>query len=181
MEDFNPNSEKKLKKIRTKKLESRVDLTAMVSVSFLLIVFFMVTIDLAKPKTMSMGLPDKNPEWDGRTNCGSGTDIRMITILLDNNNRLVSYHGLLSYPNEKPKTLSYDSHGIRKELQNKKRLIQEIYGDPSRGPIVIIKPSKKCNYKNLVDILDEMAIAKIDTYAIINEFTLEESKLLAAN
>ncbi|QZK90489.1 biopolymer transporter ExbD [Flavobacterium sp. CHNK8] len=168
-------------KIRSKKLESRVDLTAMVSVSFLLIVFFMVTIDLAKPKSMSMGLPDKNPEWDGTISCGSGTEIRTITILLDNNNKLVSYQGLLSYPIEKPKMLSYDSNGIRQELHNKKKSIQEFYGDSSRGPIVIIKPSKKCNYKNLVDILDEMAIAKIDTYAIVNDFTPEESQLLVAN
>jgi biopolymer transport protein ExbD len=179
MEDFNPNSEKKLKKIRSKKLESRVDLTAMVSVSFLLIVFFMVTIDLAKPNEIQLDLPYHDESTCGKISCIS--EYRIITILLDDNNELVSYHGLLSYPTEKPKTLSYDKNGIRKELQNKKHLIQEIYGDPSREPIVIIKPSKKCNYKNLVDILDEMAIAKIDTYAIINEFTLEESKLLAAN
>lgn len=165
-------------KIRSKKLESRVDLTAMVSVSFLLIVFFMVTIDLAKPKSMSMGLPDYD-ETCGRIECLR--ENRIITILLDDNNKLVSYHGILGYPTEKPKTLSYDENGIRKELQNKKRLIQEIYGYPSRDPIVIIKPSKKCNYKNLVDILDEMAIAKIDTYSIIDYFTPEESQLLAAN
>lgn len=168
-------------KIRSKKLESRVDLTAMVSVSFLLIVFFMVTIDLAKPKSLSMGLPDKNPEWDSRIICGASTEIRTITILLDNNNKLVSYHGLLGYATEKPKTLSYDENGIRKELQNKKRLIQEYYGDPSRGPIAIIKPSKKSNFKNLVDILDEIAITRIGTFIILNDFTPEESQLLAAN
>lgn len=53
-------------------------------------------------------------------------------------------------------------------------------GKPKNGPIVIIKPSKKSNYGNLVDILDEMTIAKIDTYAIINDFTSEELKLLAS-
>ena len=44
--------------------------------------------------------------------------------------------------------------------------------------IVIIKPSKKCNYRNVVDILDEMAIVDVPTYAIVNEFTPEETKLL---
>ena len=44
--------------------------------------------------------------------------------------------------------------------------------------IVIIKPSKKSNYRNLVDILDEMAITGVPTYAIVNEFTPEESKLI---
>ena len=165
-------------RIRSKKLETRVDLTAMVSVSFLLIAFFMVSINLAKPNSFGLGLPN-NDETCGRFGCLR--ENRIITILLDDNNRLVSYQGLLSYPTEKPKTLSYDANGIRKELHNKKRIIQEYYGDTSRGPIVIIKPSKKCNYKNLIDILDEMAIAKIDTYSIINDFTPEESQLLAAN
>ena len=54
-------------------------------------------------------------------------------------------------------------------------------GKPKSGVIVIIKPNKKCNYKNLVDILDEMKIAKIDTYAIVDEYTPEETKLLASN
>lgn len=53
-------------------------------------------------------------------------------------------------------------------------------GKPGRGVTVIIKPGKKSNYGNLVDILDEMAIAKISTYAIVNEFSPEESKLLAS-
>ena len=51
-------------------------------------------------------------------------------------------------------------------------------GKPKNGVIVIIKPSKKSNYRNLVDILDEMAIVGVDTYAIVNEFTPEEQKLL---
>ena len=39
---------------------------------------------------------------------------------------------------------------------------------------------EKSSFKNLVDILDEMAIAKIETYSIVNEFTPEEAKLLAS-
>lgn len=46
------------KKVRSKKLNTKVDLTAMVSVSFLLIIFFMVTTELAKPKMMDFGSLD---------------------------------------------------------------------------------------------------------------------------
>ena len=53
-------------------------------------------------------------------------------------------------------------------------------GSPNNGPIVIIKPSKKSNFKNLVDILNEMAVERIEIYAIIPEYTSEESKLLAS-
>jgi hypothetical protein len=42
--------------------------------------------------------------------------------------------------------------------------------------IVIIKPSKKSNYKNVIDILDEMA--DVPTYTIVNDFSAEELKLL---
>ena len=55
----------RLNKPRSKKLHPKVDLTAMISISFLLIIFFMVTIELAKPKSMSLGLPN--------TGCGGCT------------------------------------------------------------------------------------------------------------
>ena len=44
--------------------------------------------------------------------------------------------------------------------------------------IVIIKPSKKSNYKNLVDILDEMAIVGVKNYSIVNDFSAEEKELM---
>jgi biopolymer transport protein ExbD len=169
------------KKVRSKKLSTRVDLTAMVSVSFLLIIFFMVTIELAKPKIMSLSLPEK--EWNGTT-CGSGMSDRIITVLLDDNNKIIVYEGYLSYPDKSPKKMEYGKYGIRKELSRKNNAIHEYstqFGRPNRGAIVIIKPSKKSNFKNLVDILDEMAIAKIETYAVVNDFSPEETKLLASN
>jgi hypothetical protein len=46
------------------------------------------------------------------------------------------------------------------------------------GLIVIIKPTKKATYRNLVDILDEMAICKVPTYAIVNDIPPEEQKLV---
>ena len=136
-------------KVRSKKLSTRVDLTAMVSVSFLLIIFFMVTIELRKQKIMDLSL----------------------------------YTGLLQVPIVAPKETIYGENGIRKVLHARNKTMLEYsaaLGRPGRGITVIIKPSKKCNYKNLVDILDEMAIAKIDAYAIVNVFTPEESDLLAA-
>lgn len=171
------------KKVRSKKLSTRVDLTAMVSVSFLLIVFFMLTKELSKPNAMSLGLPDKDPIFDGVISCGFGKDNRVLTILLDENDKMIVYSGLLAFPLESPKEVKYGRDGIRKELFNKNKAVLEYsakYGRPGRGIIVIIKPSKKCNYKNLVDILDEMAIADISTYAILNDFTPEEANLLAA-
>jgi biopolymer transport protein ExbD len=171
------------KKIRSRKLSTRVDLTAMVSVSFLLIIFFMVTKELSKPQAMSLGLPD-NRIICGSFGCSAGTEPRTLTILLDKDDKMIVYSGLLAYTLESPKEVKYGKEGIRKELFNKNKAVLEQsakYGKPKNGLIVIIKPSKKCNYKNLVDILDEMAIIDIQTYVIVNDYSPEETKLLAAN
>jgi biopolymer transport protein ExbD len=80
-----------------------------------------------------------------------------------------------------PKDFVYGKEGIRKELLSRKQSVlaySTAKGKPKNGMIVIIKPSKKSNYRNLVDILDEMAIVEVPTYAIVNEFTPEEQKLL---
>jgi biopolymer transport protein ExbD len=167
------------KKVRSKKLSTRVDLTAMVSVSFLLIIFFMVTIELAKPRGFDLGLPDKDRICGG---CTRGN--RLYTILLDENDKIITYSGILEFDLDTAKKVEFGKNDIRKEIFLKKKEVSEYMtsvGKPKSGVIVIIKPSQKSNFKNLVDILDEMKIAKIDTYAIVDEYSSEESKLLASN
>lgn len=166
-------------KLRSKKLNHNVDLTAMVSISFLLIVFFMVSLDLLKPKCLNLGLPENNYNWDGVIVCGNGS-YRTTTLILDDNNKIISYKGNINFLDEKPKTLSYGKDGIRKELLNFNLQMLRDYGK-DRGAIVIIKPSKKSNYGNLVDILDEMSITSIATYIVIDDFLPEELNLLASN
>jgi biopolymer transport protein ExbD len=168
---------KKGGKVRSKKANAKVDLTAMVDLAFLLITFFMLTTTLSKPQSMSLGLPDKNEK---------GEDIkvdenRTMTVLLGDNNKLVFYMGLLSTPLAGPKDLVFGKDGIRQELLKRKKEVlaySTAKGKPEQGMIVIIKPSKKSNYKNVIDILDEMAISDVPTYTIVNDFSPEETKLL---
>jgi len=92
--------------------------------------------------------------------------------------------GMLEKPLAAPKDYSYGKDGIRKELIARMETVKQYStakGKPNDGMIVIIKPSKKSTYRNLVDVLDEMAIVgvnKTGSYAIVNEFTPEEQKLL---
>jgi biopolymer transport protein ExbD len=171
------------KKIRSKKLSIRVDLTAMVSVSFLLIIFFMVTIELAKPKMMEYDLGYRGgcgPELE--LECNKPDENRILTVLLDDNNKMITYMGLLYAPIQEPKEVQYGKNGIREELLFIDKKVHEYsasFGRPQIGVTVIIKPSKNSNYGNLVDILDEMKITGIKSYSILDEFTPEESKLLA--
>nr|WP_294930910.1 biopolymer transporter ExbD [uncultured Flavobacterium sp.] len=169
------------KKVRSKKLNTRVDLTAMVSISFLLIIFFMVVGELSKPKIMDFGHEDRGcgPE----PVCNRPDENRILTVLLDDDNKMITYMGLLYAPIQNPKEVHYGKDGIRKELIAIDKKVHEYsagMGKPEIGVTVIIKPSQKSNYGNLVDILDEMNITGINSYAIVDYYTPEETKLLAS-
>jgi biopolymer transport protein ExbD len=171
-------------KVRSKKQNSKVDLTAMVDLAFLLITFFMLTTTLSKPQSMSLGLPDKDPKDD--TPPVKVDENRTMTIILGDNNKIVRYVGLLATPvaGGAPKEFTFGKEGIRKELLSRKKSVLEYstaLGKPKNGIIVIIKPTKKSNYRNLVDILDEMVIAGVETYAIVPEFSPEEAKLVSSD
>lgn len=167
------------KKVRSKKQNSKVDLTAMVDLAFLLITFFMLTTTLSKPKAMELGLPDKEDKDEDNVDIKVDEN-RTMTILLGENNKLVRYVGLLETPvaGGTPKDFTYGKDGIREELLSRKASVLKYTGDPKKGMIVIIKPGKKSNYRNLVDILDEMGIVEVPTYAIVNDFSPAELKLL---
>lgn len=172
------------RKIRSKKLNLTVDLTAMVSVSFLLIIFFMVNRELAKPNALPLSLPHPfDSDVYENIGCYNPDENRIITLLLDNNNKIISYHGLINFPISAPKKLNFGKD-IRDEINLKNNQIKEYMtrkGRPDMGAIFIIKPTNKSNFKNLVDILNEMAIANIKSYSIINDFIPEEKALLAYN
>ncbi|KIO52143.1 ExbD/TolR family protein [Flavobacterium hibernum] len=163
-------------KVRSKKQSSKVDLTAMVDLAFLLITFFMLTTSLSKPQSMDLSLPDKDP--DDKTPPVKVDENRTMTVMLGEDNKMIYYMGLLATPKIGPKDIAYGKDGIRRELLTQKKAVVQYTGDKKKGIIVIIKPTKKSNYRNLVDILDEMAITGVSTYAIVPEFTPEETKLL---
>ena len=166
-------------KVRSKKQNSKVDLTAMVDLAFLLITFFMLTTTLSKPQSMSLGLPDKDDDPNKNKDI-KVDERRTMTIMMGENNKLVYYMGLLDNPIAGPKDIAYGKDGIRKELLSRKKSVLEYTGDKEKGIIVIIKPGKKSKYKNVVDILDEMAITGVGTYAIVNDFVPKETELLEA-
>jgi biopolymer transport protein ExbD len=170
---------KKDGKVRSKKSDPRVDLTAMVDLAFLLITFFMLTTSLSKPQSMDLGLPDKEdkkePEKDIKVD-----QRRTMTIIMGDNDKIKWYHGLLDAPevDGKPTDAQYGKNGLRKEILKRVVSIPQVTGSKDKGLIVIIKPTKKSTYRNLVDVLDEMAICKVPTYAIVNDISPEEKSLI---
>ena len=141
-------------KVRSKKQSTRVDMTPMVDLGFLLITFFMFTTTFSKPNIMDLKLPAK-PKPGEEIKNPPEIDLRnSLTFIIGKDNR-VFYHqkdqeGLNA---ESLLETTYDQKGIEKVVTQAKKGAK----DPNIFT-VIIKPLDDANLKNFVDILDEMAI-----------------------
>ena len=154
-------------KIRSKKSSTRVDLTAMVDLAFLLITFFMYTTTLQKPKALSLAMPDNSV----KTNQLAIAASRSMTILLGSHNKLEWYMGEAG--KSAPTVDNFGSTGIRKAILDNKQKVADTHSGDEKLMEVVIKPSDKSTYQDLVAILDEMKITDIHIYAIVKISPLE--------
>jgi biopolymer transport protein ExbD len=153
-------TKKKGKKKRRKKMSTRVDMTPMVDLGFLLITFFMLTTTFSKPQTMEINLPVKPTESVPEIEENALKASKAFNIIIDGENRLFWYLGLPHEPLEPLTETNYSADGIRKVLLEKNATIQDM--------VVLIKATDAAVYKNVVDILDEMNISNIKRYALID-------------
>lgn len=139
---------------KAKKMSTRVDMTPMVDLGFLLITFFIFTTTVAQPTAMKLYLPkdvDKPEEQNKVKESGA------FTIMLGKSDAVYYYEGL------DPTQLKATSFkGIREEILRKKKTTA------ADDLVVILKPTADATYKNTVDILDEMTIAEIKRYAMVD-------------
>ncbi|WP_428328600.1 ExbD/TolR family protein [Mucilaginibacter sp.] len=154
-------------KVRSKKASTRVDLTAMVDLAFLLITFFMLTTTLAKKKAMDLAMPDNSVKTSNLPVAAT----RSMTILLGSHNKIEWYIG---EPGKTAPTVdNYGKDGLRKALIENGKAIADSHAAPDNFMIVLIKPSDKSTYENLVSALDEMSITAVQSYAIVPITPLE--------
>lgn len=57
---------------------------------------------------------------------------------------------------------------LKMEDSTLNRKIKEIKKTDKKAPIILIKANDKVKYKNMVDIIDEMAICNIGSYAVVD-------------
>lgn len=156
-------------KVRSKKQNSNVDLTAMVDLAFLLITFFMLTTSLSKPQSMDLAMPDKDEKIKDEILI---SEERTMNLVLGPDNKLQMYMGQIGTPLEGPTEMSYSKESLRKVILEKVKSVPmatRTTAKPNGEPlIVLIKATKESSYKNLIDVLDEIAIGKVQVYAIVD-------------
>lgn len=150
---------KKGKKKGRKKMSTRIDLTPMVDLGFLLVTFFMLTTTFSKPQTMEINLPVKPKEEVTEEEQNAVKASKALTLIIDGENKIYWYQGIPGEENI-PALTNFSADGIRKILVEKNSTIHEM--------VVLIKPTDEANYKNVVDILDEMNISDIKRYALVD-------------
>ena len=127
---------------KSKKMSTRVDLTPMVDLGFLLITFFVFTTTMSTPTAMAMNEPKDDPNNQLKVkNSGAMT--------------LYYYFGELSPTDASNQFKSSNFKDIRQIILDKKK------ATPIGDLMYIIKSDKEATFKNAIDILDEMAISAV--------------------
>jgi biopolymer transport protein ExbD len=151
---------------RSTKKSTRVDMTPMVDLGFLLITFFMLATTMAKPRTMSLVMPRED---------GDSMSLpakQALTVILGPNNRIAWYEGMENAPAAVHYSSFANHNGIRDVILHQREAVLKSYG--KNELMVLIKADKTASYKNVIDMLDEMYINQIDRYAIV-DLTREEA------
>jgi len=164
-----------------KKLSTRVDLTPMVDLGFLLITFFIFTTTMSQPTAMKLFLPKdtEKPEEQNKVK-QSGA----LTIMLGKDDGIFYYEGELK--NDGSNFMSSNFKEIRDIIIKKRQDVmtshqhdsncQEIWAKNNgnekscldKDLVVVIKPTAEARFKNVIDMLDEMSINEVKRYAMVD-------------
>ena len=138
--------------IETKhKRSTRIDLTPMVDLGFLLITFFVFTTSISRPNVVKLYLPKDSKDSSLRK------ESAVITLLPSKNDFVYYYEGL-----NPGKMQTANAKSIRDILLDKKSRTDTAWFT------VILKPTPESSYKNIVGLFDEMLIDDIHHYSFVD-------------
>ncbi len=146
---------KKGGKKRSKKMSTKIDMTPMVDLGFLLITFFMLTTTLAKPVTMQLNMPDKTD-----TKETSPVKLSETLTVCPDETKVYYYQGIPTEAGTVMQVTNYSETGIRKVIADLKAKVGNNF-------TIVIKPTKNAKYRNMIDMLDECAITNNKRYALL--------------
>lgn len=180
-------------KKRAKKQSTRIDMTPMVDLAFLLLTFFVLTATFSKPKSMELTFPAPPPPDQKVDEVKKG-----ITFLLTKDDRIFYYEGqfratdddkgaktTLSELNFSKESLHKYLLDKNKEMQEKikaldakhkanqladttfKRMVKEVKAD-KESYTYLIKTDDKATYKNVIDVIDELNVNVVGKYVMVD-------------
>ena len=181
-------------KKRAKKQSTRIDMTPMVDLAFLLLTFFVLTATFSKPKSMELTFPVPPTDDVVPPPIKKG-----VTFLLSKDDRIFYYEGefkVADDPVKGPKTslteLNFSKESLRKYLLEKnkdmqtkvkelmakrdknlladttcKRLIREAKAD-KESYTYLIKTDDQATYRNVIDVIDELNYNVVGKYVMVD-------------
>jgi biopolymer transport protein ExbD len=193
-------------KKRAKKQSTRIDMTPMVDLAFLLLTFFVLTATFSKPKSMELTFPAPPPPDQKPDEIKKG-----ITFLLSKDNRIFYYEGQFRAvaddkgPATELKELSFDQSSLHKYLMDKnkemddqikalkvkyeskamadttyKRMVRNVKADKNSYTF-LIKTDDQATYKNVIDVIDELNYFVSGKYVMVDimkpEFDMVKAKV----
>jgi biopolymer transport protein ExbD len=159
---------------RSKKLSTKVDLTPMVDLGFLLITFFIFTTTMSQPTAMKLFLPAG--EKTGMPT-GASTALTVIPVA---DNKVFYYHGDLQTAlkeNLYGTTTFSVSNGVGDVIRQKQIALEQNQKFTKKDLMLIIKPAMDARYQNVVAALDEVLINDLKHYAFVDLDPVEKETL----
>ncbi|HEY0978427.1 MAG TPA: biopolymer transporter ExbD [Flavobacteriales bacterium] len=184
-------------KKRAKKGSTKIDMTPMVDLAFLLLTFFILTTTMYKPSTLQLTFPvppenDQPKELDKVNNA--------LTLFLTKKDRILYYQNAFKVGETQLQETDFSKVGkMLLELNaptverinalgqqlNTGAITEAAYDSlkneaqkQKEALFVIIKPDKDAKYRNMIDIVDEMDISGIGKYAVQDTIKADELQLL---
>ena len=154
---------RKGKKKKTRRIGFNLDMTPMVDVAFLLLTFFMLTTTFNKPNTMEINVPPE--DMDVKVAESKGMTLRIVE-------KDSVFWNLAE--EEATGIKMYESSGEGSILSATFKNALETEYNRNDKLVVVIKPDKKSKYRNLVDVIDELNLMKIDRFSLA-DFTQYDS------
>ena len=150
-----------------KKQIIQTDMTPMVDLGFLLITFFVFTTTMSTPKATDLFMPKDNIDRPQPL-----PNSLALSLLLDDNNKVFYFNGDFKEAVSASKIFetNYSTYdGIGKIIRRKQKDVGASgkFSDGRKGLMLLIKPTSKSVYKNVIDALDEAVINDVKKYAIV--------------
>lgn len=158
VETGQPRSHTKGKK-KKRRVGVRIDMTPMVDVAMLLLTFFMLTTVFSKPQTMELNLPPNN-EIKVEV---PATSLLQLRVASD----MTIYWNMGNEPTALKKIAF-------KELRP--LLVERLRANPKL--ITLVQIDREAKYNDMVDVMDELNLAKIDKFSLA-PMTANDKKLIA--